>query len=218
MAVFTVVLLFVAGCRLGPGGDLPPRFAKCAPVTYTSSSLYGMCGLVTNGPDQASFKVVSDCGAFEPNQLERDYICESLLERLENAPTYDATKISDLYADKTRISYGPRHGNQVEYTDANGKAILWYPGQDQVVVGAWSVPEEKYVCFHYPGIAVDRIAGGLSDRWACHVIEDAVAGSETLDGDVFNLTKAYWVPYGLNRHPRTSVDEVKRKIKQFKQF
>ncbi len=212
------VLLVLAGCKKDPRTGMPMRFKKCAPVTYTSSALYGMCGLIKDAPDTASFKLITGCGPLEPEPVELEFLCEDVKQRVAEAPVYTAAEIADLYADKTRLSYGPRHGNQVEYTGPGGKAILWYPGQDQVVVGEWKVPEGKYVCFHYPSIAVDRIVGGLSDRWACHIIEDAIAGSDALDGDVFDLNKAYWVPYGLNRHPRTSVDEVKRKIKKFKQF
>ncbi len=211
-------LLVLAACKTDPRTGMPARFKKCAPVTYTTSALYGMCGLVKDAPSKDAFRLITGCGPLEPDPVELNYICESVKERIAAAPAYDATEISDLYADKTRISYGPRHGNQVEYTSPNGKAILWYPGQDQVVIGEWKVPEGKYVCFYYPDIAVDRIVGGLSDRWACHVIEDAIAGSQARDGDVFDLNQAYWVPYGLNRHPRTSFDEVKTKIKKFKQF
>ena len=212
------VLLVLAACKTDPKTGMPMRFKKCAPVTYTTSALYGMCGLVKDAPNSDAFRLITGCGPLEPDHVELDYLCASVKERIAAAPVYDASEISDLYADKTRISYGPRHGNQVEYTSADGKAILWYPGQDQVVVGEWKVPEGKYVCFYYPDIAVDRIVGGLSDRWACHVIEDAISDSQTRDGDVFDLNQSYWVPYGLNRHPRTSFDEVKTKIKKFKQF
>ena len=211
-------LLALSACKVDPRTGVPMRFKKCAPVTYTTSSLYGMCGLVKDAPSSSSFKVVTGCGPLEPDETELTFLCEDLKDRIASAPVYDSTKIANLYADKTRISYGPRHGNQVEYTSPDGKAHLWYPGQDQVVVGEWKVPDGKYVCFYYPKIAVDRISGGLSDRWACHVIGDAVKDSQTLDGDVFDLTQSYWVPYGLNRHPRTSVDEVKSKIKKYKQY
>ncbi len=210
--------LVLAACKTDPRTGMPLRFKKCGPVTYTTSALYGMCGLIEEPRGADSFKLITGCGPMEPDEVERDFLCEGLEERIAAAPVHDAAEIAALYADKTRISYGPLHGNQVEYTTASGKAHLWYPGQDQVIVGDWKVPEGKYVCFYYPEIAVDRISGGLSDRWACHVIEDAIKDSQTADGDVFDLTNSYWVPYGLNRHPRTSFDEVKGKIKKFKQF
>ncbi len=211
-------LLAVSACKVDPKTGIPMRFKKCGPVTYTTSSLYGMCGLVKNPPSNVSFKVVTGCGPLEPDETELAFLCEGVKERIATAPVYPASQIADLYADKTRLSYGPRHGNQVEYTSADGKAHLWYPGQDQVVVGKWNVPEGKYVCFHYPDIAVDRISGGLADRFACHVIEDAIKDSHAVDGDVFDLTESYWVPYGLNRHPRASVNEVKSKIKKYKPY
>ncbi|MBF9032147.1 hypothetical protein HKCCE3408_17240 [Rhodobacterales bacterium HKCCE3408] len=100
------------------------------------------------------------------------------------AAAQDPAAVYDLLCGRTAQFYSPGIGTQIEYTAPDGRAFLWFPGQDDVILGTWEVgqmtdgvAELCYVyepgsftgedgetfCFTYPGLIADLVEGGLRD-------------------------------------------------------
>lgn len=57
--------------------------------------------------------------------------------------------------------------NQIEYLDGDGRAYLWYPGEERVIEGRWRAPPEGGVCFTYSTTPADGPLGMRADQWVC---------------------------------------------------
>ena len=107
------------------------------------------------------------------------------------------------FANHTLMTYDPGHGTQVEYYDNAGHSWLWYPGNRNVLPGAWKL-DGASLCFNYGPQSynpVTRQVGG----WECMpltVHKQTVV--ETAKGDVFHLKGAGPVPFVLSP-ARTSI-------------
>ena len=101
------------------------------------------------------------------------------------APAQDPAALYDLLCGRTVQFFNPGIGTQIEYTDPDGSAYLWYPGRGDVIVGTWQVGEltdgvaelcyiyepesfgtpedEDIYCYSYDGLVDDIVEGGVRD-------------------------------------------------------
>lgn len=118
-------------------------------------------------------------------------------------------------SDRTLRDTQGAHGWLAEYSTADGRTFLWYPGNTRVIEGRWKVETKPAtlggrafdiveICFLYPGTynELDDKSGDEWDCWpAAYEAENhkgrAARGRETRAGDVFGLT-AGAVPYVLD--------------------
>ena len=56
-------------------------------------------------------------------------------------PSTTVEGMTGFMADRTIMTYSSGHGTQVEYSAANGRTFLWYPGNTRTVLGEWKVEE-----------------------------------------------------------------------------
>ncbi|WP_421759747.1 hypothetical protein [Devosia sp.] len=52
-------------------------------------------------------------------------------------------------AGTTQHSFIPGQGQVIEYLAADGSTLLWYPGNDRLAPGQWSLEGDE-ICFQYP--------------------------------------------------------------------
>ena len=122
-------------------------------------------------------------------------------------------------ADRTIRDRQGAHGWLAEYSAADGRTWLWYPGNKAVVEGRWKIEARPArlkgkaisvveICFTYPG-AYNAVEGKPGDRWDCWPAFEEVSDPEGLErrgrevraGDVFNLSSGT-IPHVLTRETR----------------
>lgn len=117
--------------------------------------------------------------------------------------TFTQAGLRARYADATSLDYSVQHGTQVEYTAADGKAYLWYPGNRRVVTGEWKTITDKQgsgqICFRYPSSSYNPATGQPGGTWSCTRAADYIWGEEEYTrGDPFNLDSGT-MPFVLPR-------------------
>ena len=94
-------------------------------------------------------------------------------------------------ADVTKIIYQDGYGVYVEYSAADGRDRMWFPGNVGVVRGVWGVREmhgAPRACFHY--FNSRNAVTGEFESTECIAPEQTLGGGDVIDqrpGDVFNL-------------------------------
>jgi hypothetical protein len=113
------------------------------------------------------------------------------------------------FVNQTRVSFSSGHGTQVSYMAPNGMIYLWYPGNQIVLPGRWSIEPRPRgyadLCFQYGPNTYNPVAGQVggqkncrpADYWAQYEVDGAA-------GDVFGLSRQHSVPFIL-RPERTSI-------------
>lgn len=116
---------------------------------------------------------------------------------------------------KTIHAWNGGHGTQIEYLAGNGRAYLWYPGNESVVVASWSlrnrdqktigggsyqIPE---ICYTYSKATynpVTRKSGGNLECSSLSVFSIYI--DEMAPGDPFGLASGK-VPFPLDKRSTT---------------
>lgn len=114
-------------------------------------------------------------------------------------------------------STAPGHGTQIEYYAPNGKAFLWYPGNQRPVRSLWKLKKsgDRYkVCAQYPTSSYNPITKRRGGRWRC---EDLAPYSgrirEIRKGDIFGLSSRK-LPFVLSPRRTTFNALLSRQEKQ----
>lgn len=158
------------------------------------------------------------------------YTASDLRGVYEFRPTHDAAYttldtdgfvawIKQNLSNRTLRDLEGAHGWLAEYTTADGRSFLWYPGNHEVVHGFWQVLKTEahaqgkafevvQICFRYLNSynPVTKQALGDWDCWpeaqtVAHIELQAPGGREFRDGDVFNLMSGK-VPYVMDKTVR----------------
>ena len=134
-------------------------------------------------------------------------------------------KLREIVSDRTNMFYGSSHGTQIEYTSADGRAYLWYPGNNVVLPGFWKI-DEAYQSFHRPqGITVLSICfrygantynpatGHQGASWECSssAIADVSRIADSKQGDLFGLSQRQTPPFVLST-ARTTLEDLSRRV------
>ena len=99
--------------------------------------------------------------------------------------------LTENLSDVTKIIYQPGYGVFIEYTAADGRDRMWFPGNTGAVKGIWGLREIRNVprvCFHYFN-SVNAVTGEIENS-ECIQPEQTLSGANVIDkrpGDVFNL-------------------------------
>lgn len=134
------------------------------------------------------------------------------------------------FSNKTNVGWDPRHGTQVEFTSAGGRAYLWYPTNAVILAGEWSLEEREVrmqfpgepittikqprVCFRYGANTYNPVTGHRGDGWQCtpYVVHQR-ASKETRSGDPFGLARRTNVPFMLPPGERLNFGQVAARVK-----
>lgn len=140
--------------------------------------------------------------AFEDAVAFNDVSAQKLAAaRLEVATLSDQEireRLVEKLSDVTAIVKQTGHGIYVEYTDAEGRLFMWYPGNGGSVGGTWGISEDfspPRACFKY--FAAYHGVTGEFEPHECVSVEQTLSGAYVIDqrsGDVFNLS-TNGIPY-----------------------
>jgi hypothetical protein len=132
-------------------------------------------------------------------------------------------EVRRYYNDRTHMSYSKAHGPQVEYSTADGRVFLWYPGNTAILPGRWRVEETNPVivhlagrpegssesrrltkiCFQYGADSYNPVTRHQGADWECTLYAFAKATDrESRVGDVFGLASGK-LPFVLDRDETT---------------
>jgi hypothetical protein len=107
-------------------------------------------------------------------------------------------RLIEKLSDVTAIVKQTGHGIYVEYTAADGRLFMWYPGNSGTVTGTWGISEDfspPRACFKYLG-AYHGVTGEFEPN-ECVAAEQTLSGAYVVDsrpGDVFAL-RTKGIPY-----------------------
>lgn len=142
----------------------------------------------------------------------------------------DAQEVRHYFSNRTKLSYSSGHGTQVEYSSADGRVFLWYPGNRAVVSGRWRVEEIgpvivrqegnpaepgkprklAKVCFQYGPNTYNPVTQHQGGGWECTLYGSLKATArESRSGDVFNLANGK-IPFVLLKEEATIEALLKR--------
>ena len=115
------------------------------------------------------------------------------------------------------------YGTQVEYVAPSGKSFLWFPANPLVVPGEWTLEEHPFrmqiregvavfnlvnLCFRYtPTGTGPGAVGGVSCSPAYSYLKRV---RESVDGDIFGLSRHPSPPFVLDRE-QTTLDTLRKK-------
>jgi hypothetical protein len=111
------------------------------------------------------------------------------LSKLSKQEITDALKAN--LRDKTKIIYQQGYGVFVEYSAADGRDRMWFPGNRGVVIGCWGLRdfgEKTRACFKY--FNSRNAVTGEFENTECIPPEQTLSGGNVIDeksGDAFNL-------------------------------
>ncbi|MBD0416219.1 hypothetical protein [Oryzicola mucosus] len=131
---------------------------------------------------------------------------------------YTPDKLSQFKAGlsgQTIQAWNGGHGTQVEYLAANGRSYLWYPGNDKVVVGSWSVRNRDQktigggsyqipeICYTYSKATYNPVTGESGGELECSPLSTfSIYINEMAPGDPFRLASGS-VPFPLDKRSTT---------------
>jgi hypothetical protein len=111
----------------------------------------------------------------------------------------------------TNMMRDREHGTQIEYLTTNGKAFLWYPGNDVILEGRWK-REGSEMCFRYGENTYNPATGQQGGGWECMpfdiywwVVE------ERMPGDIFGLATRGAAPFKLDPK-RTTLEKLLARV------
>ncbi len=132
----------------------------------------------------------ADAELIEREGLERSRLTVRAMRGWEASHVQVALKAA--LADVTRVIYQRGHGVYVEYTMADGKLLMWYPGNRRLVEGIWAVRDVEGLpraCFSYRN-AVNPVTHVFNPTECVNPVQ-TLAESGTIArgiGDVFGLS------------------------------
>ncbi len=107
----------------------------------------------------ACLAVLASCAPNVPAEMKPDF--DRVMARGESLTDAEKAEITALaqpenlkrfLGNTTSRSFSYQHGTQVEYLGADGRAFLWYPGNDKLVPGTWTASlsgRRPQICFGY---------------------------------------------------------------------
>ena len=102
------------------------------------------------------------------------------------------------------------HGTQIEYLAANGRTILWYPGNVSGVSGRWKLQMASYgleMCFLYGEGSFNPVTGQKGGSWECDMAAYYILNrDEIVSGDPLHLSQQ--IPYTLPAAGNISLDQA----------
>lgn len=123
--------------------------------------------------------------------------------------------IDYLFAGNTAVYGDPEHGTQIEFHDADGGVMLWYPGNSRALRGEWKVvdePDGVSLCYRYETLGRNPVTGVPGIEWECGAASDSVGRlRHTISGDVFGLSSGA-VLFVLPRGEILSLREIGERI------
>ena len=152
----------------------------------------------------------------ESSRLFRD-----VLQRVEARLSLSRAQVLPRLSNKTRMTYGPGHGTQIEYVAADGQNYLWYPGNRVILTGRWQACEARFeaspesgeqvvitygmICYKYGRRTYNPVTKTRGGNWKCTpagVSEKRIV--ELRSGDIFGLAGRKAPPFVLPK-ARTSL-------------
>ncbi|MBV9078895.1 MAG: hypothetical protein JO048_15645 [Methylobacteriaceae bacterium] len=149
------------------------------------------------------------------------------------APQPDARAFASRVGGKTYLSFSPQHGTQVEYLSSDGRAYLWYPGNQQVLAGQWRAEPDPFapkflespigsgniyeapprfrLCYRYGPATYNPVTGSSGDKWECQGLFQGLG--EARPGDFFGLVRARAAPLVLSKQ-RYSFEELRALVRR----
>ncbi|USG60090.1 hypothetical protein NBZ79_12990 [Sneathiella marina] len=131
-------------------------------------------------------------------RLDKNAILGDEIGEIDQQPIEEATA---SLADKTVRTYSRTYGNQIEYFAPDGRAYLWYPGNNRPVPSKWRLEHHVFrykICFLYPSSSYDAVTKERGGNWECRFLNlfaDSIVEIEK--SDIFNLSSGI-LPYKLS--------------------
>ena len=196
-----------------------PAFGLALVVFVTSGVARAQLGL----PLDAIFRDYARPDPARPGvrviDLDRGDVPVYAREPILNAASTSAAEATSLVSNRTGLSSDPQHGTQISFATRDGKAYLWYPGNQVVLQGEWrtdtrrveiklqgqlvKVRNESSVCYRY-GANTFNPATRQAGAWNClPVLPGRSFFRESRTGDVFGLSKNSSPPFVLSREAAT---------------
>ncbi len=117
-------------------------------------------------------------------------------------------------AGKTILSWDGGHGTQVEYLAPGGRSYLWYPGNQAVVAGTWSLRNRELkefgggsyqrpeICYNYSNASYNPVTGKSGGLECSELSNFSIYIEEMAPGDPFRLASGK-VPFPLDKRSTT---------------
>lgn len=120
----------------------------------------------------------------------------------------------------TNMTFGASHGTQIEYLAADGRSVLWYPGNRVLVPGAWRYAPYPTasarlpgICFRYGADSYNPATGASGGQWECEPLAIYRRGLvDTTPGDPFGLGRTGAPPFDLPRE-RTTLQRLREGLR-----
>ena len=123
----------------------------------------------------------------------------------------------------TRRSPAPPFGSQISYTSPDGASYLWFPGNEVVLQGRWTLEaagryvvslgrpvESVNVCFQYGPNTRNACTGRSSSPCIPADVLKRMT-EERVEGDIFGLSRRNQAPFRMTPAQVTFAD-IKRRI------
>jgi len=177
---------------------------------HLKALLYGLTVMAWTGLAHAQSPSMSDD--------ERRKLIEAVV-----AVTPEEVRVA--VSDRTNMVYDTVHGTQVEFTSADGRAFLWYPGNSVILPGAWKIDrmtrtlggmprEHTVLCFRYTENSYNPATGHSGADWECNMAYfyiNKARRTESVGGDVLGLATMGRPPFKLTRD-KTTLAELAARI------
>ncbi|GAW36531.1 hypothetical protein RA2_03603 [Roseovarius sp. A-2] len=136
---------------------------------------------------------VVGCGGTPPTAV-RTSVAE-VESRTNRFPAYPV-------AGTTYLSFNRAHGFQVNYIAPQGRAWLWYPGNDRAVPEEWKTDTVRgipAVCFRHPPGSFNPVTRRRDGAYTCQPLDlSQKTIVSSLEGDAFGLSSGE-IPYRRSR-------------------
>ena len=142
-------------------------------------------------------------------------------------PSTTVEGMTGFMTNRTIMTHSSSHGTQVEYSAADGRTFLWYPGNTRTVLGAWKVEDRDVrlpssdgattrrltlICYRYGANTYNRVTNQRGGDWECRPAgPDLRLIVESVPGDVFSLAARRTPPFVLARD-RTTIADLQRRM------
>lgn len=147
-------------------------------------------------PRNANQMAFEDAIAFSDQSAEKLSTAQVEIQGMDNDQI--RARLIGALSDVTSIVKQTGHGIYVEYTSADGRVLMWYPGNGGIVAGTWGISDllsPPRACFRY--FAAYHGVTGEYEPNECVPAEQTLSGAYVIEkraGDVFELsTKG--IPY-----------------------